>query len=74
MHRHGGRQDCVTLGSGNPNDMANKGSGGRNRGAGAGSRVRDAFTGRFVRRGTEKRRPKTTVVERITGRGKRKKR
>ena len=48
-----------------------KGSG--KRGAGAGSRVRDAITGRWVKRGTEKRRPKTTVVERIKRRGGRRK-
>ena len=37
----------------------------RKRGAGVASRVRDAVTGRFLKKGTEKRRPKTTVVERI---------
>ena len=53
---------------------AKKGSTGRKRGARSGSRVRDAITGRFVRTGTEKRRPKTTIVERITGRRRGKKR
>jgi hypothetical protein len=52
--------------------MAKKTSGGHKRGAG--SRVRDAITGRFLRRGAEKHRPKTTVVERITGRSRPKKR
>ena len=59
-------------GLGYPNDMAKKSSGARKRGAG--TRVRDAVTGRFLRRGTEKRRPKTTLVERITRRRPRKKR
>jgi hypothetical protein len=44
------------------------------RSAGAVTRVRDTITGRFLKRGTEKRRPKTTVVERITGRRRGKKR
>ena len=34
-------------------------------GAGPGSRVRDAISGRFVKKGTEKRRPKTTIIERV---------
>ena len=59
-------------GLGYPNDMAKKSSGARKRGGG--TRVRDAVTGRFLRRGTEKRRPKTTLVERITRRRPRKKR
>lgn len=59
-------------GLGYPNDMAKKSSRARKRGAG--TRVRDAVTGRFLRRGTEKRRPKTTLVERITRRRPRNKR
>jgi hypothetical protein len=43
------------------------------RSAGRGSRVRDVITGRFVKKGTERRRPKTTVVERIKGASRRKK-
>ncbi len=37
----------------------------KKRGAGPGSRVRDAISGRFVKKGTEKRRPKTTIIERV---------
>ncbi len=37
----------------------------KKRGAGPGSRVRDAISGRFVKKGTEKRRPKTTIIERL---------
>lgn len=37
----------------------------KKRGAGSGSRVRDAISGRFVKKGTEKRRPKTTIIERV---------
>jgi hypothetical protein len=47
--------------------MANK------RGAGKGTRVRDAITGRFLKKGTEKRRPRGTVVERLKSRTRRKK-
>lgn len=35
------------------------------RGAGPASRVRDVITGQFVKKGAEKRRPKTTIVERL---------
>ena len=45
----------------------------KKRGAGKGSRVRDAITGRFAKKGTEKRRPGGTVVERIKSRGSRNK-
>jgi len=45
----------------------------RKRGAGKGSRVRDTITGRFLKRGTEKRRPGSTVVERLKRRSRRKK-
>jgi hypothetical protein len=45
----------------------------RKRGAGKGSRVRDTITGRFLKKGTEKRRPGSTVVERLKRRGGRKK-
>ena len=45
----------------------------KKRGAGKGSGVRDAITGRFAKKGTEKRRPGGTVVERIKSRGGRKK-
>jgi hypothetical protein len=45
----------------------------RKRGAGKGSRVRDTITGRFLKRGTEKRRPGSTVVERLKRRTGRKK-
>jgi hypothetical protein len=45
----------------------------KQRGAGKGSRVRDAITGRFVKKGTEKRRPRGTVVERLRSRSGRKK-
>ena len=45
----------------------------RQRGAGKGSRVRDAITGRFLKKGTEKRRPGSTVVERLKRRSGRKK-
>jgi hypothetical protein len=51
-------------GDSNPDDMAKKSSGARKRGIG--TRVRDAVSGRFLERGTEKRRSKTTLVERIT--------
>ena len=67
--------DCRRSGQpglGYPNDMAKKSSGARKRGGG--TRVRDAVTGRFLRKGTEKRRPKTTLVERITRRRPRNKR
>ena len=37
----------------------------KTRSAGPGSRVRDAISGRFVKKGTEKRRPKTTIIERV---------
>lgn len=37
----------------------------KKRGAGPASRVRDAISGRFVKKGTEKRRPKTTIIERV---------
>jgi hypothetical protein len=59
---------------GYPNAMARRKASRSKRSPGAGTRVRDTITGRFLKRGTEKRRPKTTVVERITGRGRRKKR
>jgi hypothetical protein len=52
--------------------MAKKSSGARKRGIG--TRVRDAVSGRFLERGTEKRRSKTTLVERITCRRPRNKR
>jgi len=55
-----------------PFGMAKKNADGRKRGAGVGSRVRDALTGRFLPKGTENRRPKTAVVERLTRRFKRK--
>ena len=45
--------------------MAKGKRGGRKRGAGAGSRVRSVITGRFLKRGSEKRNPRTSVVERI---------
>jgi hypothetical protein len=45
----------------------------KQRGAGKGSRVRDAITGRFLKKGTEKRRPGGTVVERLKNRSGRKK-
>jgi hypothetical protein len=45
----------------------------KQRGAGKGSRVRDAITGRFLKKGTEKRRPMGTVVERLKSRSGRKK-
>ncbi len=46
----------------------------KQRGAGKGSRVRDAITGRFLKKkGTEKRRPRGTVVERLKNRSGRKK-
>jgi hypothetical protein len=45
----------------------------KQRGAGKGNRVRDAITGRFVKKGTEKRRPGGTVVERLKSRAGRKK-
>jgi hypothetical protein len=45
----------------------------KQRGAGKGSRVRDVITGRFLKRGTEKRRPRSTVVERLKSRSGRKK-
>ena len=45
----------------------------KQRGAGKGNRVRDAITGRFVKKGTEKRRPGGTVVERLKSRTGRKK-
>jgi hypothetical protein len=50
--------------------MARKRGSNKKRGAGPGSRVRDAITGQFRKRGTERRRPKTTVVERIKRTGK----
>ncbi len=37
----------------------------KTRGAGPSSRVRDVISGRFVKKGTEKRRPKTTIIERV---------
>ena len=37
------------------------------------SRLRDAITGRFLKKGTEKRRPGGTVVERLKSRSGRKK-
>jgi hypothetical protein len=40
---------------------------------GAGSRVRDAITGRFLKKGTEKRHPRGTVVQRLKSRSGRKK-
>ena len=43
----------------------------RQRGAGKGSRVRDAITGRFLKKGTEKRRPGSAVVERLKRRKRR---
>jgi hypothetical protein len=46
---------------------------GKKRGAGKGNRVRDAISGRFVKKGTEKRRPGSTVVERLKSRTGRKK-
>jgi hypothetical protein len=45
----------------------------KQRGAGKGRRVRDAITGRFLKKGTEKRRPMGTVVERLKSRSGRKK-
>jgi hypothetical protein len=45
----------------------------KKRGADRGTRVRDAITGRFAKKGTEKRRPGGTVVERIKSRSGRKK-
>ena len=45
----------------------------RQRGAGKSSRVRDAITGRFLKKGTEKRRPTGTLVERLKSRSGRKK-
>jgi hypothetical protein len=45
----------------------------RRRGAGKRSRVRDRITGRFLKKGTEKRRPGSTVVERLKRRSGRKK-
>jgi hypothetical protein len=45
----------------------------KQRGAGKGSRVRDAITGRFLKKGTDKRRPAGTVVERLKSRSGRKK-
>jgi hypothetical protein len=45
----------------------------KQRGAGKGSRVRDAITGRFLKKGTEKRRPRSTVVERLKNHSGRKK-
>ena len=45
----------------------------KQRGAAKGSRVRDAITGRFLKKGTEKRRPTGTVVERLKNRSGRKK-
>ena len=45
----------------------------KQRAAGKGSRVRDAITGRFLNKGTEKRRPGGIVVERLKSRGSRKK-
>jgi hypothetical protein len=45
----------------------------KQRGAGKGSRVRDVITGRFLKKGTEKRRPSGTVVERLKSRSGRKK-
>jgi len=48
----------------------------KQRGAGKGSRVRDTITGRFLKKGTEKgtekRRPGGTVVERLKSRGRKK--
>jgi len=37
----------------------------RKRGAGVGSRLRSAISGRFVKKGSEKRSPRSTIVERI---------
>jgi hypothetical protein len=45
----------------------------KKRGADRGTRLRDAITGRFAKKGTEKRRSGGTVVERIKSRGGRKK-
>ncbi len=45
----------------------------KQRSAGKGSRVRDTITGRFLKKGTEKRRPGGTVVERLKSRSSRKK-
>jgi hypothetical protein len=45
----------------------------KKRGAGKGSGVRDAITGRFAKKGTEKRRPGGAVVARLKSRGVRKK-
>jgi hypothetical protein len=45
-------------------------AGGKKRGAGAASRVRSAITGRFLKKGSEKRNPSKTVVERIKPRKK----
>ncbi len=45
----------------------------KQRGAGKGSRVRDMITGRFLKKGTEKRRPGGTLVERLKSRSSRKK-
>jgi hypothetical protein len=45
----------------------------KQRGAGKGSRVRDTITGRFLKKGTEKRRPGGTVVERLKSLSSRKK-
>jgi hypothetical protein len=55
------------VGSSSFNGMA------KQQGAGKGGRVRDAITGRFLKKGTEKRRPKGTVVERLKSRSGRKK-
>lgn len=43
--------------------------GGRKGAPGPATRVRDTITGRFLKRGSEKKRPQTTIVERIRGRG-----
>jgi len=45
----------------------------KQRGAGKGSRIRDTITGRFLKKGTERRRPGGTVVERLKSRIGRKK-
>jgi hypothetical protein len=45
----------------------------KKRGADRGTRVRDAITGRFAKKGTEKRRPGGAVVARLKSRGVRKK-
>ncbi len=45
--------------------MAMGKKGGGKRGAGAGSRVRSAISGRFLKKGSEKRNPRTSLVERI---------